>query len=103
MQRRDCPGAELDRLGPGGHQHPDCLAFTSTARLGQADTGQGLAGRAHGVDVVALSAATAGGTLRAVNLDYHLAASQQGRRQASPIAAGALDSPQSGLVASPWE
>jgi len=84
----------LDCLRTGGQQHPNGFPLAAAPRLAEADPGERLPGRSHGVDVVALHPATTCGPLRTVDFNDPLAPGQQRRGQASAVAAGALDGPQ---------
>ena len=101
MQSRDGPGAEFDRLRAGGQQHPNGFSFSAAARLAEADTGERLPSRSHGVDVVALHPATTCGPLRTVDLNDPVTPSEQRRGQSGTEAAGAFDGPQRRVVALP--
>jgi hypothetical protein len=76
VQRQDRPSAELDSVGTGREQHTDRFAVASRQRLTQTNPGQRLAGRPHGVDVIALRPSPAGGPLRPIDLDHRFIATQ---------------------------
>jgi len=88
-------------LRAGGQQHPDGFPVSAAVWLAEADTGERLPGRPHGVDLVALHPATTRRPLRAVDLNDPLAASVQCRGQSGTEAPGAFDGPQPRVVAPP--
>ncbi|HWI01819.1 MAG TPA: hypothetical protein VNT27_15945 [Propionibacteriaceae bacterium] len=101
VQGRDGPGAEFNRLRAGGQQHPNGLPFSAAARLAEADTGERLPSRSHGVDVVALHPGTTRRPLGTVDLNDPRTPGEQRRGQAGTEAAGAFDGPQRRVVALP--
>ena len=101
VQSRDGPSAAFDRLPAGGQQHLDGFSLFAAAWSAEADTGERLPGRPDRVSIVTLHANSTGGSLRAVDLNDPLAASQQCRGQSGTEAAGAFDGPQCRVVAPP--
>ena len=101
MQRGDRPGAELDRLGPRGQQHPDGFTFTATSRLAYPNAGERLTGCPHRVDVVVFHASSPCNPLRTLNLDDAFAVGDQHRRETRTKAACPFDRPQCCAIASP--
>jgi hypothetical protein len=100
VQRRDRPGAELDRLRSCGQQHPDGFTFAAPSRLAHPNAGERLACCTHRVDVVVLDASPPHRTLRTLNFHDPFASRQQHSGQAGAEGASALNGPQRRAVPS---